>query len=81
LIFAGCVLLLIGNLKKEFIMKTKMLLIVLSMLAISAGAVGIFASDHSHDGFAPVESHSGGTNSDGCHTNHKTGNYHCHKRK
>lgn len=23
-------------------------------------------------------SHSGGTNSSGCHTNHKTGDYHCH---
>ena len=22
--------------------------------------------------------HSGGTNSSGCHTNHKTGDYHCH---
>ncbi|MEZ5932330.1 MAG: YHYH domain-containing protein [Alphaproteobacteria bacterium] len=22
--------------------------------------------------------HSGGTNSDGCHNNHKTGGYHCH---
>ncbi|EGR2428184.1 YHYH domain-containing protein [Vibrio cholerae] len=25
--------------------------------------------------------HSGGTDSNGCHTNHKTGEYHCHKRK
>ena len=23
-------------------------------------------------------SHSGGTNSQGCHYNHKTGDYHCH---
>ncbi len=22
--------------------------------------------------------HGGGTNSQGCHTNHKTGGYHCH---
>lgn len=22
--------------------------------------------------------HSGGTNKQGCHTNHKTGEYHCH---
>ena len=28
------------------------------------------------DGF----SHSGGTNAAGCHTNHKTGGYHCHNR-
>ena len=26
-------------------------------------------------------SHSGGTNAAGCHTNHKTGGYHCHNRK
>lgn len=25
--------------------------------------------------------HSGGTDSKGCHTNHKTGEYHCHNRK
>lgn len=25
--------------------------------------------------------HSGGTDSSGCHTNHKTGDYHCHKPK
>lgn len=27
---------------------------------------------------AGVSAHSGGTNSAGCHTNHKTGGYHCH---
>ncbi len=27
-----------------------------------------------------VLAHSGGTNSDGCHTNKKTGVYHCHKK-
>ena len=26
-------------------------------------------------------SHSGGTNSAGCHTNHSTGDYHCHTPK
>lgn len=26
-------------------------------------------------------SHSGGTDSYGCHTNHKTGDYHCHNPK
>lgn len=25
--------------------------------------------------------HSGGTDAYGCHTNHKTGDYHCHKPK
>jgi hypothetical protein len=27
---------------------------------------------------AGVAAHSGGTNASGCHTNHKTGGYHCH---
>ena len=26
-------------------------------------------------------SHSGGTNQDGCHTNHSSGSYHCHDAK
>ncbi|MBB1315911.1 MULTISPECIES: YHYH domain-containing protein [Aliivibrio] len=30
---------------------------------------------------AGAMAHSGGTNSSGCHTNHKTGDYHCHNRK
>lgn len=25
-----------------------------------------------------AHAHSGGTNSQGCHTDHRTGNYHCH---
>ena len=25
--------------------------------------------------------HSGGTDANGCHTNHKTGEYHCHNPK
>ncbi|WP_319802420.1 YHYH domain-containing protein [Candidatus Symbiopectobacterium sp. NZEC135] len=28
-----------------------------------------------------VWAHSGGTDANGCHTNHKTGDYHCHNRK
>lgn len=28
----------------------------------------------------PIE-HSGGTDANGCHTNHTTGDYHCHKPK
>ncbi|WP_437612862.1 YHYH domain-containing protein [Erwinia sp. V71] len=28
----------------------------------------------------PSFAHSGGTDSSGCHTNHKTGDYHCHNR-
>ena len=29
----------------------------------------------------PAQAHSGGTNSSGCHHNHKTGGYHCHNPK
>lgn len=32
-------------------------------------------------GSAPVFAHSGGTDANGCHTNHKTGDYHCHNPK
>lgn len=36
-------------------------------------------------GFAAMQpsasAHSGGTNADGCHTNRKTGDYHCHRPK
>ncbi len=28
-----------------------------------------------------VNAHSGGTNGSGCHTNHSTGDYHCHNPK
>lgn len=29
----------------------------------------------------PVRQHSGGTDANGCHTNHQTGEYHCHRPK
>jgi hypothetical protein len=29
----------------------------------------------------PTSSHSGGTNADGCHTERRTGDYHCHTPK
>jgi hypothetical protein len=28
---------------------------------------------------APARAHGGGLNAQGCHTNHKTGDYHCHR--
>jgi hypothetical protein len=61
-------------------MKKKMI-VILSLFALSAGAAGLYATDHTHFGTAVTNSHSGGTDADGCHTNHKTGYYHCHKRK
>ena len=30
-------------------------------------------------GAGPVLAHGGGLNAEGCHTNHKTGDYHCHR--
>jgi hypothetical protein len=42
-----------------------------------AMAVGLVASLQIQSAGA----HSGGTNADGCHTNHKTGDYHCHTPK
>ncbi|WP_125933027.1 YHYH domain-containing protein [Kiloniella majae] len=41
----------------------KRLLATLAILALSASA---------------AYAHSGGTDANGCHTNHKTGSYHCH---
>ncbi|WP_281421680.1 excalibur calcium-binding domain-containing protein [Novilysobacter antarcticus] len=38
-------------------------LVALALLLVSASAIG----------------HSGGLNSDGCHTNRSTGDYHCHR--
>lgn len=29
----------------------------------------------------PANPHSGGTNASGCHTDHRTGDYHCHTPK
>lgn len=33
------------------------------------------------NGDSKPKGHSGGTDSNGCHTNHSTGEYHCHNRK
>ncbi len=30
--------------------------------------------------FGTAKAHPGGLNSEGCHTNHKTGEYHCHRK-
>jgi hypothetical protein len=49
-----------------------------SLLFIAAIAIGaLFAAIPS----LPVFAHSGGTNADGCHTNSRTGEYHCHGAK
>ena len=60
-------------------MKKKIIIAIAALFAISAGAAGLYATDHNHSSI--VDSHSGGTNSDGCHNNHKTGDYHCHNPK
>lgn len=43
------------------------------MKKLIAIAAAIFAI-----GVGAVYAHSGGTDAYGCHTNHKTGGYHCH---
>jgi hypothetical protein len=60
-------------------MERTIIIAISVFFAISAGAIGLYATDHNHS--TTVDSHSGGTNSDGCHTNHKTGDYHCHNPK
>jgi hypothetical protein len=42
-----------------------------AVLLVSALSLSIVAS-------SIAEAHSGGTNRYGCHTNHRTGDYHCH---
>lgn len=64
--------------KEERVMK-KIITAAIGFIAITAIAGNLIATDHTHG--EKVLSHSGGTNSDGCHTNHKTGDYHCHNPK
>ena len=53
-------------------------LIIASVLIVGGlSAKTLIATDHSHAGNQKT-SHSGGTDAYGCHTNHKTGVYHCH---
>lgn len=60
-------------------MSKKIIIAIAALFALSAGAVGLYATDHDHS--IAVDSHSGGTNADGCHNNRKTGDYHCHNQK
>ena len=46
-------------------MKIRVIALLLA-LSFAAGSAGTAAA------------HSGGTNDQGCHKNHKTGDYHCH---
>ena len=49
-----------------------------SLLFVAALSIGgLFAALPS----LPVFAHSGGTNADGCHTDSRTGDYHCHGAK
>jgi len=53
------------------------LTIILFVLLSSPYIITSIQPDHSHD-TDTVLSHSGGTDKYGCHTNRKTGDYHCH---
>ena len=54
---------------------------LLATLAILSGgtviASNIISTDHIHNDNSTI-SHSGRTNSDGCHNDRKRGTYHCH---
>jgi hypothetical protein len=47
----------------------------------AAAKIALKASTASSSEVLSPQPHSGGTDSKGCHTNHKTGDYHCHKPK
>ena len=54
-----------------------LILVVLLMLNGGAIATGLVVTDHNHDNESSI-SHSGGTDSFGCHNDHIRGGYHCH---
>lgn len=43
-----------------------------SCIAMGGALIAVIAA-------APALAHGGGLNAQGCHTNHKTGDYHCHR--
>lgn len=55
----------------------KVLLAVCGLMLASGYVIATVPADHVHDGSEQVD-HSGGTDAYGCHTNRKTGVYHCH---
>jgi hypothetical protein len=60
-------------------MKNK-ILIAFAIIALSIGGVvasNILATDHHHTS-EEIVTHSGGTDAMGCHTDSRTGIYHCH---
>ncbi|RYD84420.1 MAG: YHYH domain-containing protein [Verrucomicrobiaceae bacterium] len=57
-------------------MKIPTAIAAIALLSLSAP---LYAHDAPTD--KPKTEHSGGTDSRGCHTNHKTGDYHCHTPK
>ena len=64
--------------KEECVMR-RVIAAAIGFIAVTAIAGNLIATDHSHE--KNILSHSGGTDSQGCHTNHKTGDYHCHNPK
>lgn len=60
----------------------KKLVASLALLMLATPAIGHDAPMKAKSGTTvPPTKHSGGTDAQGCHTNHKTGDYHCHKPK
>jgi len=59
----------------------KITILVTALILLSGGSViatNIIATDHAHDDSSSPVSHSGGTNSAGCHNDNINGGYHCH---
>lgn len=51
---------------------------ILIAMALMLGAGMAHAAPLAPDAGTIVNKHGGGTDAAGCHTNHKTGVYHCH---
>jgi hypothetical protein len=63
---------------EKLVMRTVILLaVILFVLFSSPYLIAGIQPDHNHD-TETVLGHSGGTDKYGCHTNRKTGDYHCH---
>ena len=56
-------------------MKKKLLIAIIFIVSTCAVGAGALYLSHEHT----VNTHSGGLDASGCHKNHKTGDYHCHR--
>ena len=52
---------------------------VVELAPIGCGAISLNANGSAGVAILPAQAHPGGLNAEGCHTNRKTGEYHCHR--